>query len=390
MVHLNLFSKQNILLPLGSRIFLCVALLSSNTLYAEIIPFFNPLNTVPNKAAKFEMQGFIANDPVSLKNFFDDWGGKYSPQNGDNIATEMSRVDMGATLWGDIYVGYFYQRDALLRANRGLVDGFHIIKNDIQVNRVNNYDLSLEIEGVERHGFLLSKSMTLIDTDSHRIKVGISGYLSYESDVQSGTLSGKGSIYPDTTYSAAATANYHFMDNLLYDGWNVEETYGIGYGFHLGINYDNKEYAFSIHLLANDLFARSHWQNLPYSIVNIETNNDIIGDDGYTEYDPTISGWEIYKDFVQKIKGKYHVDMVKRLDDNYEVELGLDSFDYLHMPYISLAKQFDEKKVKVLYEHRFHIVGASYEEDDFYISIQSNGFKNASAVGISGSYVYHF
>ena len=151
--------------------------------------------------------------------------------------------------------------------------------------------------------------MTVIDTESHRVQVGMSGYLSYDVDIQSGVLSGKGSIFTDETYHTTAYADYHFMDNLLYDGWNVAETYGIGYGLHLGMIYDNKEYAFSVHVLVNDLFAKSHWKNLPYSIVNLETNNKVIGDDGYTEYDPIISGWEIYEDFTQVISPKYHIDI---------------------------------------------------------------------------------
>ncbi|RLA69860.1 MAG: hypothetical protein DRG09_04680, partial [Epsilonproteobacteria bacterium] len=167
-------------------------------------------------------------------------------------------------------------------------------------------------------------------------------------------------------------------------------TYGIGYGLHFGLLYENKTYAFKMQFLVNDLFSRTHWNNLPYSLVHIKTENQIIGDNGYVEYDPTISGWELYKDYKQIIEAKYHIDISKQFDFGYEVEIGLDSMDYLHMPYVSIAKEFDEKRVKILYEHRFHSIGASYEDKNFNISVLSNGFAQASAIGISGSYLYRF
>jgi hypothetical protein len=71
-------------------------------------------------------------------------------------------------------------------------------------------------------------------------------------------------------------------------------------------------------------------------------------------------------------------------------EVGYENVDYLHMPYVSFAKLFSGKKVEVLYEHRFNSIGISYEDENFNISIISNGFANASAIGLSGSYIYHF
>ncbi len=386
MVHLNLSSKKNTLLPFGSSVILFLLTFSSS-LSAEVLTFFNPLNT---PQTKIEAQGFMANDPLSIKELFDDWGGKYSPKSGDNIGVEMLRVDMGTVVYKDYYAGYFYQKDILLRSNKGLVDGIHTIKNDIKLSVAQSSDIDLEIEGVERHGMLLSKSLSLIENDQHSLVIGGAAFVSYDVDVQSGSLRGNGTISPDQTYNAAGFADYHFMDNLLYDGWNTPQTYGIGFGFHLGANYENHEYGFTINLLVNDLFSRTYWNNLPHSQVHIETNNKTISDDGYTEYDPTIYGWETYENFTQKISPKYHIDVRKELYDVYEIKIGLDSISYLHVPYISVSKIFDDKRVELLYEHRFHSIGFSYEDKNYKISILSDGLKNASAIGLSGSYVYHF
>jgi hypothetical protein len=389
MVHLNLFSRKKTLLPLGSRVMVTFLFLTLS-LSAEILPFFNPLKKTSENTVKLEVQGFIADDPVSLKDFFDDWEGDYSPKNGDNAALEMARIDLGTVIYDGYYVGYFYQRDALVKSNRGFVDGYHAVKNKLHFSSEQYYDLALGIEGIERHGAIVSKDFLLYETDTHHIHLAGAAFLSYDFDTQSGKLTGDGTIHTDDTYSAAGRADYYFMKNLLYDGWDVDETYGIGYGFHIALLYENSDYNIKVKLLANDLFSRTHWKNLPHSLVDVQTDNQTIGDDGYVEYEPSISGWETYRDFTQKISPKYHVDISKYWENGFEVEVGYENVDFVHMPYISLAKVFNEKKVELLYEHRFHSIGMTYTDEYFHISILSNGFSNASAIGISGSYVYHF
>jgi len=390
MVRLNLFSsRQNTLLPLGSKAATTV-LLFTLPLYAEIIPFFNPLKNLSEGTVKIHVQGFIANDPVSIKDFFDDWEGDYSPQSGENTAIEMLRMDIGTKIFDNYYVGYFYQRDTLIKANRGFTDAYHAVKNKLHFSAEQDYDLQLDIEGIERHGGIVGKAFTLYHSPAHHLQIAGSAFLSYDIDTQSGNLKGNGSIHTDDTYSAQARADYHFMENLLYDGWNTDKSYGIGYGFHLGLLYQNSTYNFKVQLLANDLFSRTHWKRLPHSQVDIRTENQIIGEEGYVEYDPTISGWETYSNFTQKISPKYHADISKEWANGLSVKLGFESIDFVHMPYISISQHFDESQVTLLYEHRFRSIGMTYTDRYFHISILSNGFSDASAIGISGSYIYRF
>ena len=400
MVILNLSSKSTIP-PLGGIVpniffyYLCTQVYLS----AEVLPFFNPLetNTKSTSTAKIEIQGFIANDPVSLDDFFHDWKGAYHPKNGNNAALEFARIDAGSEIDDGYYLGYFYQRDTLIKSNKGFVDGYYAVKNKLHFPTDKFYELALGIEGIDRQGVVLSKSFLLYDSGDHCIEAGIAGYLSYDVDVQHGSLSGTGVLHTDNSYSAYAKADYHFIDNLLYDGWdsdaerNTDRTFGIGYGMHLALTYVNRVYRFKIHMVANDLLAHSHWKNLPYSHdITINTKNQTIGDNGYVEYNPTVSGWEIYKDFTQTVETKYHMDISKIFLETYGVEIGFDGVDYLHMPYMAFSKYFQTKKVEFLYEYRFGSVGIKYQDENFYLSILANGFSHASTVGISGGYTYHF
>ena len=390
MVLLNLFSRTyNLPLFLNGKSFFLLLCITSH-LQGEIIPFFNPTSTYKKNEATISVQGFIANDPVSIKDFFDDWEGSYSPESGDNIAIEELRVDIGTLVYDKYYIGYFYDRNMLGRTNRDFADAFHAIKNDLEFNTQQHYDLELELEGIEEHGLMISRNIPLIDTDDHHIILGASAYLSYTTDVQKGSLSGNGSISTDQTYSATASTDYYYMNNLLYD-LDVIETSGIGYGLHLGLFYENKSYGFDIQLIANNLLSRSHWKNLPFSHVDIETSNQEINDDGHIEYNPTISGLEVYRDYTQHITPKYHLDVKKHFSHQIDLKAGIDIIDNVEIPYISVAKTWNKtQKVELIYEHRFKSKGIKYQDENFSLSVMSDGFNRASVLGISGSYIYRF
>ena len=387
MVLLNQSSRIRSLLPQGSKLFASLIIFTT-TIYAKVLPLYNPIKQSKSNT-KLDIQAFVANDPVSLYDFFHDWDGKYTPDDGDNFALEFARVDIGFYTENDYYIGYFYQKDVLIRTNRGFVDGYYAVKNDIKPDNDTNYDLDMHIDGIIRHGLLLGKDYVIYDSANSSISLGIGGYISYDTDTQSGYLNGKGVLRTDSSYDAVAMADYYYMDNLLYD-LDVEETYGIGYGMHVAVSYTNSQYKIDANFIANDLFARSHWNNLPYSLVYVATKNQIIGDDGYVEYNPTIYGWELYKDYTQKIEPKYHIDVSKGFEYGLDLLLGWEYTNHLSIPYMKLSKTFDEYKVALQYDYRFDTIGIEYIDDIVKLSIYSDGFKTASSVGLSLSVNYDF
>ena len=390
MVLLNLFSRIKYL-PLsisGKSLFLLLCF--SSQLHSEIIPFFNPTATYNKNEATINVQGFIADDPVSIRDFLDDWEGSYTPANGDNFAIEELRVDVGTVLYDDYYVGYFYNWNYLVVSNRDFTDFYYSVKNDIKFATEQNYNLRVNIDGIEEHGIMISRNIPILDTEEHLILFGASAYVSYATDTQEGSLLGTSSIKTDQTYDANGYADYYYTKNLLYK-LNVEDTYGIGYGIHFGLFYVNKQYDFDIQLTANNIGARTHFKNLPYSHVDIETKNQEINDKGHTEYNPTISGVEKYKDYIYKIPSKYHVDIKKHFSYEIDLNVGVDIIDNLNIPYISVSKIYNNtQKIELIYENKFHSKGIKYQDENFMLSVISDSFSNVSALGVSGSFTYHF
>ena len=373
----------------GGRLFL-LSLLITSAIQAGVIPLFNPLNPVPTTSTNIHIQRLTANDAVPLKDFFDDWDGRFDPKEGDNVFMHMSRLDIGTLLSDRYYIGYFYQKDIFAKSNRDFVDAYHAIKNHSEFDTTQKYKLTIDINGIEKHGILLSNQHILYATNQHSIKVGYAAYISYDTDLQQGNFTGDGSILQDDTYSISGLADYHFRENLLYDGWDTDSAYGIGYGFHFGLLYENRTYDMALECVANDILAKSYWKHIPYSLVHLETNNQAIGEDGYVQYDPTISGKEVYENITQKMPLKYHIAIKKYLDNGLEFQVGIDSVKYTTIPYISMTKDFDGREITLLYEDRFNSIGIGYQNENFSLSVQANGFKNTSVLGFKGEYSYQF
>lgn len=376
--------SSNRLLPSlagGRGIFLLLLSLISGS-NAQILPFFNPLQYGANSFV-LEAQGYVAEDPVSLREFFHDWHGDYHPRSGDNVALELIRGDVGVSWQNGWYTGYFYRLDAIVRANRGFVDGFHDIKNNVKFKQEKTYDLEIGINGIESHGITLGKSFDLVQNENHRLRLAVSAYGSYCVNSQDGELHGKGVLHTDESYSASGVADYFYTHNYLYDGRDIDHQYeGYGYGFNFSLLYEDLKYRNNIGLVVNDLFARVRWKHLPYSIVYVDTDNQRI-EDGYVEYDPTISGWELYKDHTQKIDPRYDVWFSHGFEKGYTVKLGWQKLDFLDYPYATVVYSWNGQRVDATYEHRFHSISLGYANRYFYCSILSNGFEDLSAIGFS-------
>jgi hypothetical protein len=358
-----------------------------------VLPFFDVTKRGEPLQTTFEVQGFMAEDPVSLRSFFKKWDGPYHPRSGDNFALEMLRTDFGVYLSENCYLGYFYQRDLFVTTNKGFVDGFHALKNKITPTRDQHYDIFAKDDGIERHGLLLSKRF-LVDIDGDRsIVFGIGGYLSYDTDMQHGSLSGDGTMHPDDTYDASADVGAYYFNkkNYLYKGWDFDSSYGIGVGLNLGIEYRDKKHGLTVKALINDLFSRSYWKNLPYvHDGHIQTKNQHIGDDGYIHYDPVADWYENYTDYTQHIPLKLHFSLSQELPYSLTIEGGMDYVKSVLFPYLELRKKFEYSTVGISYEERYGSFGIEYRRKNFYVKSFANGFSKTSSIGLSLGVSYKF
>ena len=310
MVHLNHFRKLKYLPAiLVGKLFLI------NTLHAGVIQFFDPTVTPQNQAIKAEYKTFLANDPMPIKEFLDDWDGDYTPKNGQNIALLDSRFDFGVGIGRHYYLGYFYQYDLFIDTDKDFTDLFYKVKNKNDLEVAREYALDLDIKGIKQHGLMFSGVGSMFENDEYFVGFGGTLYLSYGVEMQNGFIAGKAQSINNKDYDIDASSSYYYTHNYFYD-LDVSSTHGYGYGSHVGLYFKDKKHNFQIKFLVNDLVSKMYWKELPFSKILLKTENKSHDENGYVKYAPTISGLEQYRDYTQTLTAKYKLEGSVVLEDS--------------------------------------------------------------------------
>ncbi len=388
MAHLSHFlnrKKSFLLALLASGV-----LFAGGSLYANVIQFFDPTISNSPKSVTLSLKTFIANDPVSLEELFDDWSNNYHPSFTDNIALLDTRIDFGMVTNQNFYIGYFYNYNVFINTQKDFTDLFYRVKNKLDLNATREYNLRLKIEGIKQSGLMVSKSLKLHDQKNHSLTFGGAFYLSYGGDIQDGLVRGKAQSSNPKDYNIQALSDYFYTHNYLYD-LDVNAPHGYGFGSHVALKYENKIYNFELKFLVNDLFSRLYWKNLPYSFVDIKTKNKHYDNDGYVKYDPSISGLEIYKDFTQKLSPKYKIEFVQYLEHGSTIIAGSEGAYNENFPYLKFRQDINhDQNIEFMFENRFGSFGLFYKYKNLSIGVAMDKLKGFSAFGLNSSFIYRF
>jgi hypothetical protein len=368
--------------------FLVGNLLFITTLQAGVLQFVDVTANLTGKTFKSDFRLFMANDPVSIDEFLHDFGGEYTPEGGENIALLDSRFDIGF-VHDSYYLGYFYQYNLFVDTDKDFTDLFYAVKNknDLEVGK--EYALDLDILGIKQSGLLLSKSVKLYEDKQYVVRFGGAGYLSYAYDMQDGSMHGRAKASDVKDYNLDVSSSYYFTKNYLY-GLSVEAAHGLGYGFHLGFSVEDTNRALKFRVLANDLFSKVSWKDLPYSKISLKTANKSYDEQGYVKYAPTISGLEKYVDYTQDLEPKYNLQASAKLKDT-EFSAGVDLAYGENFPYLKINQKLSSTDtIEAMYESRFGSFGVGYGYKNFKLSIMANEFSDNSSFGLSSSFHYRF
>jgi hypothetical protein len=371
-----------------NRLFL--VLICSLPLRADVLSFFNPSTSYTPNRVYFSSQLFIANDTISLKEFFSDWEADYRPKSGKNIALESLRVDVGGVFYKDFYIGYLYRYDVFIKTQKDFTDLYYLAKNKKPFLKGNHYNLDLHIEGVKESGIMIAKRVMLYHDNSRQLSLGVGVSLLLGHDMQEGDIWGGADTPSQKVYEITAQSSYHYTTNYLYY-LDVNQATGLGFGSDISLTYHDSEYDFDAAILINDLFSKIYWDGLPYSYVNIETKNKSYDADGYVKYAPSISGVEQYRDYTQRLETKIALSFEKGVYETMRVGAGV-SFAYgEYFPYLRLRQKLSkEQYVALSYENRFGSFGVDYHDKYFYLGVSLDALSTALAAGLRAGFSYSF
>ena len=359
-------------------------------LKAEVLHFFDTKKAYHEDTLYLQTGYFIANDPVSLKEFFDKWKNDYHPRNGINLALQDFRSDIGTVVAKKYYLGLYHRYNVFIKTNRDFTDFYRTAKNKLPFDDLRTYDLHLKIEGIKESGILLFRQKTLHEDEESLLKVGAAVHMGVGHDMQGGTIDGSARVLNAKSYEIDARSDYYYTHNYLYH-LDVDRSYALGAGVDLSLYFRSMYYRYEVRLEVSDLLSRMYWFDLPYSYVNIQTKNKYYDENGYVKYNPSINGVEKYVNHTQTISPRYELTFRKSLMSDVSVS-GIFAYGYdTFFPTLEVEKVFTQaQKLLVSYDVRFQSWGVGYGNEFFSIKLIADGFSHPSAVGVGARLAYRF
>jgi len=374
MVHLNHFIKQH------TAFIGAVMIASSSFAFGQPLALFNHFDQ--NNPYHFSLKYNNANDALALKNIAQyKWDEGYSPREGNNIAIINHRVDMGLTIdsW---YLGYALRYDMFVKTDKSTTDILQLTNTKQTLPLGRYYDIYLEAHGIASHNLILSKTFYI----GNNLKFFVGGALIHAFGVQEGFVDAYANITSDKAYDFEGFSQYYYDTNNLYT-LDVTQPKGYGYSLNFGLNYTHNKHSFTF--LAQDFASRIYWQNIPYSEVLIISDKKEYDKNGYIKYKPSISGYELYKDYTQELETKYLLEYQYQYQDNLDAKLALGYQNNYLLPFVALRYHHNEHiNYSLGYEGRFGQISLAMEFYDFKASIASNHISHPTALSLHLSYSF--
>lgn len=276
-----------------------ITLFSSNTHAGSPISGFNP--ALLSKSADtyfFDGRTFWADNALPLQAiFFDKWGGPFTPEV-INRSDNYWKTNVGITHDQWRFAG-FYRGELFMETNRDTITILRMVNREQELPVGKSFDIALNAHGFSAAGVELSRGIDLSKL-ANGLNAGFTARFLKGEKIQEGAITGIVTATGPTTYDFNLQLDYFYDENLVYNRRNAISGAGGGYSIDIGLQYILSN-SVTAEILFRDILGRIYWRNVPYTIAGATSNVKDYDEDGYQIYHPTISGWEIYKDFTQKV-----------------------------------------------------------------------------------------
>jgi hypothetical protein len=354
---------------------------------------FNPASLVDRNDSVFiDATTFWADNALPLQAIFFDkgWEGPFRPKDTNNLDV-FWKTDTGIIYHGWRLAG-FYRGELFIKANRGSVEILRIInlKQELPVNK--NFDIDIKANGFSAIGIELSRGFRVGGLElGNGLTIGFTARYMKGEKIQEGTL--KGNVIPTAPkeYDFDLGLDYIYDENFVYERRDTIPGTGDGYSFDIGMKYDFNE-SLSAELLFRDIMGRIYWKDVPYTTANARSDIKYYDEDGYMVFKPTISGYEAYKDFNQKIPLKTDI-IVTYKKDPFMISPAVIFIEDRPFYWIDIGyKATENLSFDVSYNINYNCfsIGTAYKKALLRIYADNIDFKKAMVIGLNLSLVYEW
>lgn len=342
---------------------------------------FNPANLLEmSDGVVVNANTFWADNALPLRAIFFDKGleGPFRPDN-KNTLDVFWKTDIGIIYHGWRIAG-FYRGELFMKANRDTVEMLRMInlKQELPIGR--RFDIELMAEGFSATGIELSRGFRV----GKGLSAGFTARYIKGEGIQEGTF--RGSAIPATakTYDFDFNLDYIYDKNYLYKRRDLNKGYGDGYSFDLGLKYDFND-SLSTEVLFRDILGRIYWKDMPYTTAAATSATKYYDEDGYMAFRPTISGYEGYKDFTQRIPLKTDVSIIYKKDP-FTISPTVNFIKGRPLYWIDLGyKASEDLSFDISYNANYESlsIGTAYKKAMLKIYANDINLNRAMAVGLT-------
>lgn len=364
-----------------------VALIAAQAGHAEgLLAIDNPARNGQATKAYATMDAFAGNDQVVMRKYAGNWGGSYSPRNGNNIGLLAIRTEAGAQ-WQGFRLGIFQRAEALVDTNRDTADLVQQYNTRSGYTLGRTYALDYHIKGFQASGARLSKSFELSVASPWQIHVGLGlSYLKGQ-QVKIETVTGQIVTLNAKDFTASANRSTSSADSIDLSKFpqttparvQMPAPSGAGYAADIGLMVVHPSSGAVFELAIADLFGQIDWTDLPNTTTLYNNATKYYDANGWVNFNPKVSSAITYQNISQKLDPKLRLaahypmggfDLNAATDftqGNWFVQTGLG---YHITPRWAVTADID---------WRFNTLGLAVQHDWFYISLKTDNLSLAAA-----------
>ena len=332
---------------------------------------------------------FVGNDPLSVRQYQNDWQGSYHPRNGLNLGQLSARAEAGVHTAG-WRLSAVKRMELLIESGRETTDLYHLYKTREAVPAGRTHDVNLNYAGYEAKGWRVDKAWNWKFSGGHDFNFGL-GYSWLEGNrVRAGAAQGSFASLGGGKYSFAVTMDDVYTGKT-YPFQTPGTPEGSGGSADLGLEWKTPEGA-RFELIANDLLGRMHWRDVPSTPAIANTGVTGTDGNGYIIYGPTLSGRNARRDFTQTLPVRWGLGAEVPWRDYYALA-SLSHLQNIYYPLLALGWKFAEGwRVQADYDLRFKTFGLRLAGSRAFLSLRASQLDLglASAYGVSAGVSWAF
>lgn len=247
-----------------------------------------PITVLADKAEPYmNFNVGLLSEPVSLSSLDHSWheGGFKSGelQSGSVWAEAGIRK-------GNWWLSGIYRYQQHYEFHTDTADFYQALENTQQLEAGRTYRIDLKSRRFEAHGLRAAYQFNVNDDFSMRLGGGVF----YAGKLQSGTLTGTATALSDREYDYHANVNYLYDEDLLFGRPDINEPKGYGYAVDVYMDWQLSD-SVRLNVDVKDVLGQIHWKQAPRTQATVTSDVESIGEDGFVDVNPHLSGKEDYQ-----------------------------------------------------------------------------------------------